>query len=117
MITSTIEAHIPAAEDLSVTEDTLEAELADGRTIAVPLAWYPRLLHATKAERDHWELIGAGQGIRWPDLDEDLSVEGLIAGRASRESQRSFKRWLKARRAGRSLASADLTAGQPGVQG
>ena len=117
MITSTIEAHIPTAEDVSVTGDTLQAELADGRTIAVPLAWYPRLLHATQAERDHWELIGAGQGIRWPDLDEDLSVEGLIAGRASRESQRFFKRWLQARSAGRSVAYADLTTGRPGVQG
>ena len=98
MITSTIEVRIPEAEDVLVTEDTLRAELSDGRTISVPLAWYPRLLHATPAERDHWELIGAGQGIRWPDLDEDLSVEGLIAGRPSRESQRSLNRWLQARR-------------------
>ncbi len=98
MITSTIEVKIPAAEDVIVTEDTLQAELADGRTIAVPLAWYPRLVHAAQAERDNWELIGAGEGIHWPDLDEDLSVEGLIAGRPSQESQRSFKRWLAARR-------------------
>ena len=117
MITSTIEAQIPAAEHVSVTEDTLRAELADGRTIAVPLAWYPRLVHATQAERDNWKLIGDGHGIHWPDLDEDLSVEGLIAGRASRESQWSFKRWLQARSAGRSVAYADLTAGRPGVQG
>ena len=116
MTTSTIEAQIPAAQDVIVTEDALRAELADGRTIAVPLAWYPRLVHATQAERDNWELIGDGQGIHWPDLDEDLSVEGLIAGRASRESQRSFKRWLQARRAGRSVAYADLTARQPGAQ-
>ena len=97
MLTSTIEARIPDAEDVAVTEDTLQVELSDGRTISVPLAWYPRLVHAGKEERDRWELIGEGQGIHWPDLDEDISVEGLIAGRQSGESQRSFKRWLEAR--------------------
>ena len=116
MITSTIEAQVPAAEHVRVTEDTLRAELSDGRTISVPLAWYPRLVHATRAERDNWELIGDGHGIHWPDLDEDLSVEGLIAGRASRESQRSLERWLQARSAGRGVAYDDPTAGQPGVQ-
>ena len=97
MITSTIEAQIPEAEEVSVTADTLQVELSDGRTISVPLAWYPRLVHATPDERNNWELIGNGQGIRWPDLDEDISVEGLIAGRPSGESQRSFKRWLETR--------------------
>ena len=110
MIISTIEVQIPEAEDVSVTDDTLQVELSDGRSISVPLAWYPRLVHATQEERDNWELIGEGQGIRWPDLDEDLSVEGLIAGRPSRESQRSFKRWLEAKRAGRSVLLCDLTA-------
>jgi hypothetical protein len=104
MITSTIEAKIPNAEDVRVTDDTLHVELSDGRTLSVPLAWYPRLVHATQEERDNWELVGAGQGIRWPDLDEDLSIEGLIAGRPSGESQRSFKRWLAAKRAGRGTA-------------
>ena len=93
---------------MTVTADTLQAELSDGRTISVPLAWYPRLVHATQAERDNWELIADGQGIRWPDLDEDLSIEGLIAGRPSGESQHSFKRWLKARRTDRSVALHDL---------
>ena len=97
MLTSTIEARIPDAEDVAVTEDTLQVELSDGRTISVPLAWYPRLVQADKEESDRWELIGEGQGIHWPDLDEDISVEGLIAGRQSGESQRSFKRWLEAR--------------------
>ena len=97
MITSTIEAQIPEAEEVLVTADTLQVELSDGRTISVPLAWYPRLVNATPDERNNWELIGNGQGIRWPDLDEDISVEGLIAGRPSGESQRSFKRWLEAR--------------------
>ncbi len=109
MITSTIEAQIPEAEDVTVTEDTLMAELSDGRTISVPLAWYPRLVHATQEERNNWELIGEGQGVHWPDLDEDLSVEGLIAGRPSGESQRSFKRWLEAKLAGRSVLLSDLT--------
>jgi len=104
-----IEARVPEAEDVTVTEDTLRVELSDGRTISVPLAWYPRLVHATQGERDAWELIGEGQGIRWEALDEDLSVEGLIAGRPSGESQRSLKRWLEARRAGRNVALADLT--------
>ena len=97
---------------MSITEDTLQVELSDGRTISVPLAWYPRLVHATQEERNNWELIGEGQGIRWPDLDEDLSVEGLIAGRPSGESQRSFKRWLEAKRAGRSVLLSDLAAAE-----
>ncbi|MCE2465288.1 MAG: DUF2442 domain-containing protein [Dehalococcoidia bacterium] len=100
MNTSTIEIRIPEAEKVAVTDNTLHIELSDGRAISVPLGWYPRLVHGTQAERDRWELIGGGQGIRWPDLDEDLSVEGLIAGRPSGESQRSFKRWLKARQDG-----------------
>ena len=108
MITSTIEAQIPEAENVMITEDTLMAELSDGRTISVPLAWYPRLVHATQEERNNWELIGEGQGIHWPDLDEDLSVEGMIAGRPSGESQRSFKRWLKAKLSGRSVLLIDL---------
>ena len=110
MITSTIEVRIPEAEEVSVTDDTLQVELSDGRTLSVPLAWYPKLVHATPEERNNWELIGEGQGIRWPDLDEDLSVEGLIAGRPSGESQRSFKRWLEAKLAGRSVLICDLRA-------
>ena len=110
MITSMIEIRIPEA--VSVTEDTLQVELSDGQTLSIPLAWYPRLVHATQEELDNWELIGEGQGIRWPDLDEDLSVEGLIAGRPSGESQRSFKRWLEAKQAGRSVLLSDLTAAE-----
>ena len=97
MTTSTIELRVPEAVDVAVTEDTLRVELSDGRAISVPPAWYARLVHATQEERENWELIGGGQGVRWPDLDEDLSVEGLIAGRPSGESQQSFKRWLEAR--------------------
>lgn len=80
-----------------VSEDTLAVDLSDGRSISVPLAWYPRLWHGTESERIHWRLIGQGEGIHWPDLDEDISVEGLILGRPSNESQRSLQRWLDER--------------------
>jgi hypothetical protein len=63
-----------------VTDDTLEVDLLDGRTIIVPLAWYPRLYHATPAQRANWQIAGAGFGIHWPDVDEDLSTEGLLRG-------------------------------------
>jgi hypothetical protein len=87
---------------VSVTEDSLTVELTDGRTLSVPLAWYPRLVHGTPQERNHWQLIGDGEGIHWPDLDEDLSVDGLLLGRPSGECQRSLQRWL-AERAGRNI--------------
>ena len=86
-----------------LTEDTLTAELSDGRTISVPLAWYPRLLNATPSERDNLQLIGNGEGIYWPDLDEDVSVENLLTGQPSGESAASFQRWLEARRKGKSV--------------
>ena len=85
---------MPAAEKVTVTEDTLSVDLSDGRTITVPLAWFPRLLHATPKERNNWRVIGKGHGIHWTDLDEDISVEGLLAGKPSGESRLSFKRWL-----------------------
>ena len=94
MTTLAIEIEIPNAEDVAVTEDTLSVDLSDGRTLSVPLAWFPRLVHATLEERNQWRLIGKGQGIHWEALDEDISVEGLLAGRASGESQTSFKKWL-----------------------
>jgi hypothetical protein len=80
-----------------VTEDSLTVDLSDGRTVSVPLAWFPRLLHGTQEERSHWRLIGDGDGIHWHDLDEDISVENLIFGKASGESQKSFKKWLEKR--------------------
>ena len=80
-----------------LTEDTLTAVLPDGQEISVPLAGYPCLIHATPEERNNWELIGTGQGIHWPDLDEDLSIEGFLAGRRSGETPRAFKRWLEAK--------------------
>jgi hypothetical protein len=82
-----------------VTEDTLTVTLNHGRSISVPLAWFPRLFHASQSERENWRLIGMGQGIHWENLDEDISVEGLLAGRPSGESQTSFKKWLEGREA------------------
>ena len=87
------------AQDVQVTDDCLSVDLNDGRTISVPLAWYPRLLHGTKGERDNWRFIGDKEGIHWPDLDEDISVENLLLGKPSGESQPSFKRWLERRAA------------------
>jgi len=99
MTTSAIEIAVPCATGVEVTGDTLSVDLSDGRTISVPLGWYPRLAHATVEERRNWRLIGQGQGIHWEDLDEDVSVEGLLAGRPSGEGQASFKRWLESRSA------------------
>ena len=89
------------AENVVVTEDNLVVDLNDGRSISVPLAWYPRLLHGTPDERNNWRWIGDREGIHWPALDEDISVENLLRGCASGESQESFRRWLEKRAAGR----------------
>ena len=94
---STVEVEVPIAENVSVTEDTLSVDLSDGRTISVPLAWFPRLMHGTRKERGNWRLIGKGDGIHWNDLDEDISIENLLLGQASGESQSSFKKWLSSR--------------------
>ena len=88
------------AQGVIASEEALIVDLADGRTITVPLAWFPRLAHGTPTERANWRLIGSGVGIHWPDLDEDISVESLLAGRRSGETQASFRRWLLARSAG-----------------
>jgi hypothetical protein len=87
----------PRARSVAVTEESLTVDLVDGRTIAVPLAWYPRLWHATPEERNHLEIFGDGTYIHWPDLDEDLTVAGLLAGVVSGESPQSLKRWLEGR--------------------
>jgi hypothetical protein len=88
---------IASIENVEVTRDQITAHLADGRVVSVPLARYPRLLHATKSERADWRLIGEGEGIRWPALDEDVSVGNLLFGERSGESQDSLRRWLEAR--------------------
>ncbi|HTA30159.1 MAG TPA: DUF2442 domain-containing protein [Candidatus Cybelea sp.] len=97
MTTLIIDSAASKATAARVTEDTLVVDLADGRTVSVPLAWYPRLLQGSPDERAHHRLIGEGEGMHWPDLDEDISVENLLAGRPSGEGAQSFARWLEAR--------------------
>ena len=97
MTTLAIELRTVSAQTINVTDDALIVDLSDGRTVSVPLAWFLRLPHGTPAERNKWRLIGDGEGIHWPDLDEDISVENLILGKSSGESQKSFKKWLEAR--------------------
>jgi hypothetical protein len=82
---------------VTITDDTLTVDLEDGRTIAVPIGWYPRLAYGTSAERANFQISGAGYGIHWPDLDEDVGVEGLLLGKKSTESQASFEQWLQRR--------------------
>jgi hypothetical protein len=88
------------ANGVTASDEALMVDLADGRTIMVPLAWFPRLSHGTHAERANWRLVGGGVGIHWPELDEDISVESLLAGRRSGETQASLRRWIQARVAG-----------------
>ena len=88
---------VPDAVSIDVSDDTLTVNLSDGRTITVPIDWFPRLVHATQDERDNWRLIGSGEGIHWPDLDEDINIKNLLTGKKSGESQASLSRWLKAR--------------------
>ncbi len=83
---------------VKITDDAITVDLADGRTVSAPLGWYPRLSNATPEERANWRLIGKGSGIHWPSIDEDLSVESLLAGRPSQERQESLQRWLAGRR-------------------
>ena len=89
---------LPLVRRVECSHDMLTVELSDGRRLSVPLEWYPRLVNGTEAERQHWELIREGDGIHWPDLDEDLSVEGLLAGRRSVESAGSLQRWFDRRK-------------------
>jgi len=97
MSISEIELKEALAQSVRVSDDALVADLEDGRTITAPLAWFPRLARGTPAERANWHLIGHGEGIRWPGLDEDISVASLPAGRRSGETQESLRRWLQRR--------------------
>jgi hypothetical protein len=99
MTTLAVEIRPATARNVVVTEESVTVELDDGRTISVPVAWYPRLLHATPKERNNWRLIAKGEGIHWPDLDEDISIENILFGKPSGESQRSLKQWLSSRQA------------------
>ena len=97
MSSSVVESRMALATHVEVSEDTLTVELSDGRTISAPVAWYPRLDHATPEERKSWKLGGGGRGIHWPLVDEDISVANLLNGQPSLESQTSLKKWLASR--------------------
>lgn len=97
MSSSTVDAIKTLITAVAVTEDRLTVELSDGRTMTVPLSWYPRLCHGNADERADWRLIGRGHGIHWPQLDEDISAANLILGQPSTESQTSLKKWLESR--------------------
>ena len=90
--------NLPRAVRVSVTDDTLSVDLEDGRTVSVPIGWYPRLAHGSSAERANVQISGAGFGIHWPDLDEDVGVEGILLGKRSNVSPESFERWLASRK-------------------
>lgn len=98
MSSSTIDVTMANVSTVSVSDDYLTVSLEDGRKISIPLSWYPRLFHATEEERRNFRLIGNGSGIHWEDLDEDISIEGIIAGHQSQESQASLDRWIENRR-------------------
>ena len=87
----------PRAFSLEVHEDRIHLQLDDGRGLSVPLVWFPRLVHGTKAERANWRWTNGGSGIHWPDLGEDISIAHLLAGHRSRESDKSLKTWLNSR--------------------
>jgi hypothetical protein len=99
MSTLTLE-HEPLVADATISDESLTVGLADGRTLSVPLGWYPRLAHATEVERANWHLLGDGYAIEWPDLDEHIGIAGLLAGRRSGEGVASFQRWLASRATG-----------------
>lgn len=87
-----------SASKVEVTEDEIVVSLVDGRKVSAPILWYPRLLHGTNDERNHYELMGGGTGIHWPLLDEDLSVSGILKGNPSFESEKSLQNWLEKRK-------------------
>lgn len=96
MTTLVLEAD-PVAVDIEMNDNTFTVNLTDGRALTVPLEWYPRLSHATQTERNNCQLLGGGYAIEWPDLDEHIGVEGLLAGRRSGESEHSIQRWRSTR--------------------
>ena len=97
------EAEMPTAAGVEITADNVTVYLSDGRAISAPVAWYPRLAHAAPEERNSWELRDGGQRIQWPDLEEEISVEGMLAGQPLGEKKRSFREWLEAVKAGNSV--------------
>lgn len=111
------EERIAKATHVAVTDDTLSVRLGDGHCIHAPLDGYPRLVHATPKERNNWRLIADGEGIHWEDIDEDIRIENLMAGRGSGESARSFKRWLKTKNEERGLTLYELRQTEQGEGG
>ncbi len=97
---------LPRALNVTIDDDTLSVDLEDGRTISVPIGWYPRLAYGTPAERTNFQISSAGYGIHWPNLDEDIGIEGLLLGKKSTESLASFERWLQSRKQPRLQAAA-----------
>ena len=95
---NSVEVTLARVLSVLVTDDTLSVDLEDGRTVSVPIGWYPRLASGTDSERNNFEISGAGYGVHWPDLDEDIGVEGLLLGKRSSESPNSFERWLNRRK-------------------
>ena len=98
MTSSTLASETATAKAVKVSNDALIVELRDGRSVSVPIKWYPRLAEGRPAERRNWQFVGPGIGIHWPDLDEDISIEGLLLGRPSGESAASLQRWRTSRR-------------------
>ena len=94
MSSSVVEIQEARAQSAGLTGEALTVDLVDGRTIIVPLVWFPRLWHGTPRERSHFEIFGDGAYIHWPDLDEDLTVAGLLVGHRSGESSQSLRKWL-----------------------
>jgi hypothetical protein len=94
----TLAQETPTIDEVQVSDDSLEVALSDGRTISVPIAWYPRLLHASPPDRQSYRLIGRGHGIHWAELDEDISLENMLQGSPSGESAKSFSDWLESYR-------------------
>jgi hypothetical protein len=86
------------AQSVTVSDEALSVDLVDGRTVIVPLVWFPRLWHGSKEERENFEIFGDGAYIHWPDLDEDLTIAGLLEGKRSGETPTSLKKWLASRK-------------------
>ncbi len=103
----------PLAVNVAITNEKLRVDLSDGRSLVVPLAWYPRLAHASPKERKNWRLLGDGYALEWPDLDEHIGIEGLLAGRRSGESRPSFDRWLASRQRATRVAPLKRKAVSP----
>ena len=95
---NSVEVTLARVLNVLVTDDTLSVDLEDGRTVSVPIGWYPRLASGTDSERSNFEISGTGYGVHWPDLDEDIGVEGLLLGKRSSESPNSFEQWLNRRK-------------------